>query len=347
VFVTPDLALKAGILLLPVIAMLAVMYSLDTHRLVGSHVLGWSVMAGCGIAILSFFVNQQVLIALQLDFANYSRYGAPVVEEVLKAAFMVILFRSNRVGFVVDAAILGFSVGAGFALVENLYYIYSLPEAHYGTWIVRGFGTAIMHGGTVAVFSIAAQRATDRHEKMNPAYYLPGLVVAILLHSMFNHFPVAPIPATVMSLLILSVLFLLLFERGSMEIHNFLEIDFAAHQKLLRQIDHGELSGCEAGRFITDLEETLTTPVVAEMISYLRLHTQLILSMEAVLLEREKGGKVVISDSVKKKLAEMHRLEKRIGKSAMHTIQPHLHFSRQELWEIHLLDEEAHLSKRG
>jgi RsiW-degrading membrane proteinase PrsW (M82 family) len=340
-----ELTLKAAIILLPVLAMLAVMYSFDTHRLVGSHVLTGSIAAGCGIAVISYFINNTAINLLNLDLVEYSRHGAPLIEELLKAGFMVLLFRTNRVGFVVDAAILGFSVGAGFALVENLYYFYSIPDAQYGTWIVRGFGTAIMHGGTVAVFSIAAQRVTDRHEKMNPLYYLPGLFVAVLMHILFNYFPVAPVPTTVVTLLILSVLFLLLFERGSADIHNFLTVDFAAHEKLLRQIDHGELSGCEAGRFLTDLEETLATPVVDDMIRYLRLHTELILNMESVLLEREDGKKVQIDDATKQKLAEMHQVEKRIGKVALHTIQPHLHFSRQELWEIHLLDEETHVGK--
>ena len=48
----------------------------------------------------------------------------------------------------------GFAVGTGFAFVENLYYLYTFPEANIGTWIVRGFGTAMMHGGTTAVFAM-------------------------------------------------------------------------------------------------------------------------------------------------------------------------------------------------
>ena len=35
---------------------------------------------------------------------------------------MGLLVHRHRVGFLVDGAILGFAVGAGFAVVENLYY---------------------------------------------------------------------------------------------------------------------------------------------------------------------------------------------------------------------------------
>ena len=90
-----------------------------------------------------------------------------------------------------------------------------------------------------------------------------------------------------------------------------------------------------------DLKKTLSGPVVEDMINYLRLHTELIMATEAILLARETDPHVKINSGTKKKLLEMHKLEGRIGKAALHTLQPHLHFSRQELWEIHLLDEEA------
>ena len=96
-------------------------------------------------------------------------------------------------GFLVDAAIFGFAVGAGFAIFENLYYLTILPDTKLGTWVVRGFGTAIMHGGVVAMFAIISQTLTERQMRINPLYYLPGLAVAILLHSVFNHFLVAPV----------------------------------------------------------------------------------------------------------------------------------------------------------
>ena len=46
-----------------------------------------------------------------------------MIEEVAKALYIAWLLRSNRVGFMVDTAISGFAVGAGFAVLENLTYI--------------------------------------------------------------------------------------------------------------------------------------------------------------------------------------------------------------------------------
>lgn len=68
---------------------------------------------------------------LEVDLGFYSRYGAPVVEEVLKSIYLVYLIKSKRIGFMVDSAIFGFAIGAGFAFVENIYYLQSVSDPIY------------------------------------------------------------------------------------------------------------------------------------------------------------------------------------------------------------------------
>src|SRR6185295_11307150 len=127
---------------------------------------------------------------------TYSRYIAPIVEELLKAAVIAALLRTHRIGFLVDAAILGFAAGAGFALVENLLYLGAAPHAGMGVWIVRGFGTAIMHGGATAIFAVAAVGLRGARADP-PAWTLaPGFAVAVALHSVFNHFFLSPLAST-------------------------------------------------------------------------------------------------------------------------------------------------------
>ena len=90
----------------------------------------------------------------------------------------IFLFRTNRIGFLVDSAILGFAVGAGFGVVENFYYLYMASDAHIAVWVVRGFGTAIMHGGVMALFGVLAQTLTERSMNINPLLYLPSQKLA-------------------------------------------------------------------------------------------------------------------------------------------------------------------------
>jgi hypothetical protein len=198
-----------------------------------------------------------------------------------------------------------------------------------------------MHGGATALFAIVSETMTQRHLKMNPLLYMPGLIVAFLLHAIFNHFPVSPVLSTVVTLLILPTILFLLFEHDETTIHNFLETDFATHKKLLRQIEHGEFTGCEAGRFLKDMKEKLAAPVANEMIEYFRLHTELVLSAESILLGREQGVNVEVGEQIESRLHRMHELEKHIGTAGLRTLRPHLKFTAKDMWEIHLLESEA------
>ena len=333
--------LKAIIALSPVIVLVIVLFRLDSHRLLGTHFMVRVFLAGCLSALVCAWINAFTIDFIALDFARYTRYVAPLIEETVKASVIVYLFRTNRIGFLIDAGILGFTVGAGFAFIENIYYLHQASEAHYGVWLVRGFGTAIMHGGATALFAIVAETMTERHLKMNPLLYIPGLIVAFLLHSIFNHFPISPVLSTVVTLLILPTILFLLFERNETTIHNFLELDFATHKRLLRQIEHGEYTGCEAGRFLKDMQNKLAAPVAEEMLQYFRLHTELVLSAESILLAREKHIDIEVGTDIQRRLREMHGLEKHIGRSGLRALRPHLQFTAKDMWEIHLLEDEA------
>ncbi len=332
---------KALIALLPVIILVVVLHGLDSHRLLGARFIALIFLAGAALTIPCWWINGYLLGATGVDFQFFTRYLAPLIEESMKAALVVFLFRSNRIGFLIDAGIIGFTIGAGFSLAENVYYLSHASDAHYGVWIVRGFGTAIMHGGATALFAIVSEVMTERHARTNPLLYLPGLIVAFLLHSVFNHFPVSPVLSTVFTLLTLPTILFLLFERNEVTIHNFLETDFAAHRLLLDQIRHGQYSGCEAGRFLRDMREKLAAPVAQEMIDYFCLHTELVLSAERILLAREEGVDVEIGTEIRGKLEKMHALESHIGRAGLHTLRPHLQFSAKDMWEIHLLEHEA------
>ena len=105
----------------------------------------------------------------------FSRYLAPLTEETLKAVFLVILIARRRVGFPVDAAVHGFAVGTGFALVENVLYLRALPHAPLLLWLVRGLGTAVLHGATMAIFAMVSRTLADKYpDRLALAFCLAG-----------------------------------------------------------------------------------------------------------------------------------------------------------------------------
>jgi RsiW-degrading membrane proteinase PrsW (M82 family) len=85
------------------------------------------------------------------EFQSFSRYVSPWIEEFLKAVPLVFLIRTRRVGLQVDAAIVGFAVGTGFrAGREPLLPRIAAGFATLVVQVIRGFGTAIMHGGATS-----------------------------------------------------------------------------------------------------------------------------------------------------------------------------------------------------
>ena len=156
-----DLALHALLGLLPVSCFLAVLVYLDSYKLVPLRWVVTIILMGFVAAIVSYPVNIALLEGFNIDFTVYTRYVAPLIEEALKALVVWWLMRNNRVGFLVDAAIMGFAAGAGFAIFENMYYLTVLPEMKLGTWVVRGFGTAVMHGGATAIFAVISHTFSE------------------------------------------------------------------------------------------------------------------------------------------------------------------------------------------
>ena len=334
-----EILIHAPLALLPVLIFLTTLKYLDGYKLTGLRTTLYVIAVGVAATAASYYFNGFLMSVLQIEFVQYARYGAPFVEEVLKAAVIVYLFHTNRIGFLTDAAILGFAVGAGFAITENIYYLQLLGGSNVGTWIIRGFGTAIMHGGATAIFAVLAQALTERHTKTNPLRYLPGLAVAILLHSVFNHFPGTPVLTTLVTLIALPVILAHVYGRSANLVHDWLEVDFDAEEELLELIRKGKFTHSKAGQFLLDLRDSFDGATVADMLCYIRLHTELALRAKSVLMAREFGTEIPIEQDVRDKLMEMDALQKNIGNIGFLAMAPYFHLSRKELWEMFMLKE--------
>lgn len=333
-----DVLTRAPVGLLPVLIFLLVLLYMDSYKLVKLRTVLWVIFAGSLLPIAGYWLNGYAIGQLGWDVPTYSRYAAPVIEEGLKASVMVFLFRTHRIGFLVDSAILGFAVGAGFGVVENFYYLYMASDAHIAVWVVRGFGTAIMHGGVMALFGVMAQTLTERSMKINPLLYVPGFIVAITIHSAFNHFPGTPILTTIGTLVVLPPILLFVFQKSARSMHEWLEVDFDEDALLLEQINSGEFTESKIGRFLQDLKQKFPGTVVVDMLCYLRLYTELALRAKGVLMMRENGLDTPVGERTKAKFEEMRYLEKSIGKTGLLAMSPFLQMTRKDLWQLYVLE---------
>lgn len=327
--------------LLPVVLFLLALIYLDSYKLVRPRWVGGILVAGCVLAALCWVANSRLEDALAIGSGPYSRYVAPVLEETVKACTIVWLVRVNRIGFLVDAAIYGFAIGTGFAVVENIYYWQTLSNPSLSLWLVRGFGTAVMHGGATAIFGIAGKAFADRAGLPRGAGWAAALAIAIGIHSFFNHFFLPPVLQTAATVLTLPPLVFFIFQRSERALEQWLNVGFDADTEVLELILAGRVSGSPVGAYLQSLKERFRGEVVVDMLCYLRLHLELSLRAKGLLMMREAGFPVVLDAADGAKLDELRFLERSIGATGKLAMAPFLRSTSRDLWEIYMMRDEA------
>lgn len=331
------LLIRASIGLLPVLCFLAALLALDSYKLVRLSTVAGVIGLGGVAAGLCYVINLLLSQAIALDFAIYSRYLAPFIEETIKGLVILVLIRSHRAGFLVDAAIFGFAVGTGFAMIENLYYLQELANANIATWLVRGFGTAVLHGGIQAIFAVMVLALTDKRGKMDAVAVLAPLLAAATLHAMFNHFVLPPILQTLAIMVVLPPVLMLVFARSEQAVSGWLGQGFDADREMIELLDSGGFSQSPTGQYLHALREHFDGAVVADLVCYLRLHVELALRAKGLLMLRENGIETEVDEHTQAKFEEMRYLERSVGSTALRAIKPLLHISRRDLWQLYML----------
>jgi len=320
----------------PVLVFLAMLRVMDGYRLVHLRRVLLVITGGGCAAALCLLVSRQLWLLTGFSPLS-SHWLLPLIEELAKATVVLLLFRFHRIGFLVDAAILGFAAGAGFAIVENLYYATVLAPMPVGVWLVRGFGTAIMHGGVTAIFAVLAQLLTERNRRKGLHLSLPGLVVALCLHWLFNRFYLAPLVHTLLVVITLPALLTWIFLRSARAMHQWLQEDFDGDLELIHLIQSGEFGRSRRGKFLRDLRCRFDGPITADMLCYLRLYTELTMRAKGVLMMREYGFAVGAGDGLDGRLQELRYLERSIGRVGLLALRPLLGRDWRDRWQLQLV----------
>lgn len=326
-----------SVALLPVFLFLVALVFLDSFKLVRLYEVVGTIIFGALAAIIAYFVNTH--IATEFDVTRFvmTRYVAPVTEEFLKALFIFFVIRTGRVGFMVDSAIHGFAAGAGFAFMENIWYLQTMTEPSLIIWILRGFGTAVMHGGTTAILAIITKSFTDRTMTVKLWYYLPGLGAAMGIHSMFNHFPLPPQYLTAIQLIILPPLMVVVFQKSENAAREWLAIGLDTDAMLLDSINNGRLEDSKVGRYLHTLTSHYPGELVADMLCMIRIHLELSVRAKGILLMREHGFDLEIEEDTQEMFRELDYLEKSVGTTGVLAIKPFLNSTRRDLWQLYMM----------
>jgi RsiW-degrading membrane proteinase PrsW (M82 family) len=329
---------NAALALLPVLAFLGGLVLMDSFKLVPGRAVARAIAAGAFAALVAARVNGGLLQATGAPVHVFSRYAAPVVEELLKGLYVLYLLRRQRLGFLVDAAIQGFAVGAGFALVENLEYLGALAGAGPLLWFVRGLGTAVLHGATTAILAMLAKRSSDRHPERGFLALAPGVAAAIGIHSLFNHVLLPPVLAALVLALSLPVVVMFVFEWSEKATREWLGAGFDLDHELLNLVLSGDFPSTRLGSYLQALRSRFPGEVVGDMLCLLRVELELSMRAKGMLMAREAGLEAPVGPDLPARLAEVEYLERSIGPTGLLALKP-LHVrSGRDVWHRYLLE---------
>jgi len=336
-----DFFLKASMAVIPVLAFLFIFDRLDVFDIITTKVIAALVGIGAGIALITFQINSVIIWVVPFGFEGVSRYVAPFLEEALKAIPIIILFHRNKLGYKLDAGIAGFAVGSGFAVIENIYYLWVIPDASAATWLVRGFGTALMHGGATAVFALVSHSMTGRQAESSSSkyvfefvYFIPGFLAAAVIHAGFNASISNPLGIMLLTLFLVPLILFLAFWRDEKATRSWLKKDSDAHRKLLEDVETGAFLETRRGHAVKKAVDQSLTATMEDVVEYIKLKTKLVLRAEELILASQEEEDFDVDEAEIEMFEELLVLEGRIGVLTLMSLEPHLGFSRNDLWEL-------------
>jgi RsiW-degrading membrane proteinase PrsW (M82 family) len=330
-----------GLALIPVLVLLTIFVWLDAFKLMSlKEILVLLVLGGLG-ALAVYPISGRVLDALPIGFSTYSRFVAPWIEEAIKAVIIIALFRLNRIGYKLDAVISGFAIGAGFSVVENIIYLWIYPDYGAGTWLVRGLGTAVMHGTTLAILAATAHEFAERETREAAGdfhfslwWFVPGYLAAVAIHTAFNQFPDKPMVAMMGALLFAPIALIAIFNFGTSEAEKWLTAECAVHRTLLETLSAGQWPDTPRGKRIAALAARLDPESAERVRRYWQLESWLVVQAEETMLEEEAGDVTLDIAEVHAAFAELPQLRRAMGRSTFAALRPLLPFSRNDYWEM-------------
>lgn len=329
--------IEFSVALLPMVFFLITMWYLDTFQLIKKRFLFTTVVIGCFTAGLATVINDYITINYVVDRLTLSRFIAPFTEEFVKILPVILLFRQRRIGFMIDSAILGFAIGVGFALVENIFYLSVLDNTSLLTWFVRGFGTAIMHGGATSIAAIVIKIISDTKFWNIFIIYLSGYLSAVFIHALYNLFLLPPITTALITILSLPIIYFVIFTKSEELTRSWLGVGLDNDMELLKILMAGNISETRLGKYISTIQNSFQPLVVGDIICYLRVYLELSVKAKGLLILKDSGIEIEADSSTIAQVKELEYLDTQIGKTGKLAIQPLLNLKDTDLWQLTLI----------
>jgi RsiW-degrading membrane proteinase PrsW (M82 family) len=334
-----------SVALVPVLLMALVFTWLDVFKLMSPWEMIACLLLGMVAALAAWPVSGQMLDTLPMGYSFYSRMVAPWIEEALKGLALALLFATNRIGYKLDAIICGFTIGAGFSVIENIFYLARFPELTTAVWMVRGLGTAVMHGATTAILATVVHELCERSLRQeggrafNPIGLIPGYATAGLIHLVFNQFPSHPMEVMIVTLVVAPIVLIGLMRLGEGETQRWLSEESEAHRRWLEEWRSGGFPNDPSGQRIKALMERVKPEQAALLRDYCVVKAELVLAAEEELLDRDRRLEEGEAEQLRAAFARLEQIKQGIGRVGYAALRRQLPFSRNDEWELSELRE--------
>jgi len=331
---------KLFISLLPVLLYLMILFKWDSYRLLSLRKVIAYISYGMFSAVFAYFLNNFFQVE-SIDFNLYTSTLVPLIEEMCKIVPVFILIKRKKIAFTVDAAICGFAVGTGFALIENIFYAVMISEGDILLWTSRGFGTAVMHGSVTAMSAIILVYSSGKKERISIFSLLVTYLIAGSVHAVFNAFLFSPLLQTGLQMVVLPILTLIVFRKSESGIARWINANLDSDIEKLAILKSGNFSDSQLGSYLAFLKKTYPGEIILDMFCYLECYWELSLKAKSLMMIQELEIDLQIDEQTISKIKEFDYLKRSIGRTGVRLLNPYLGQTGRDTWQLEHLREKA------
>jgi len=204
---------------------------------------------------------------------------------------------------------------------------------------VRGLGTAMMHGGTTAIFAVISTNLAETRRSLGAWVFMPGLAAATAIHLLHNQ-PLLPrVTVAALILVTLPAIMVLIMWRSEVATRAWIGTKLEKDLDLLAMMSTRTFSSSPAGVYLQSLQATFEPVILGDLLSYLQLSLELSARAKGDLMRREMGFPVDHDPELSGQFQELKYLEKQIGLAGKLALSPLLGNSARDIWEMQQLAE--------
>lgn len=306
--------------LFPIVIYLIILKLLDGFKMVR-----WTVLIAC-LACGALSCTMAASMAWNNGDATP---WMPIIEEMLKASFIVALVARRRIVFFAEAMVYGAAVGSGFALLENSIYVYFNPDMLLATAMFRGIATSMLHMGCTAIFAVTMLLSRIWGAKSWPLCAiapLTDIIIPVAIHYTYNLHVLPEMIQLVLTVVLFLFLFIGISEYNERRIYQWMDHSISYDIQLLSAIKQGQLTETKAGQYLISIRNQFDAEVFFDMVCFMQLYLELVVEGKSRMLLEQAGLATPLTPGQQRvhqaKVTELHTLRRNIGRMGEHILRP-------------------------